>query len=194
MPSLRAKIIALVVSATGLTTLVNYEGIRERAYRNFPKEPATIGVGSTKYEDGSPVKMGDTITRQEAVTLFKNTLSIYEADVKRCVKVPLYQYEYDAYVSLTYNIGGGRFCKSLIPVKLAAFDYAGACKEILRYNQAGGVYLRGLDIRRKEEYQTCIGAKEKKESAVTPSASKQNTPDVLAPAEKPTDKLSTKAK
>lgn len=191
MSALRNKIIALVVSATGLTAIVNYEGIREKAYRNFRNEPVTIGIGSTKHADGSPILMGETITRQDAVNLFKNTLSIYEADVKRCVKVPLYQYEFDAYVSLTYNIGGGRFCKSLIPLKLTAYDYAGACKEILRYNRVGNTVVKGLDIRRKDEYKTCIGAKEIPAIAI-PAVSKANTLNVEL--EKSTDKLDTKAK
>lgn len=161
MPNLRARVTALVLSTVGLVSLVSYEGLREKAYVPVRGDEVTIGVGSTKYEDGSPILMGDTVTKERAIILFKNTLGIYELAVKRCVTVPLYQYEFDAYVSLTYNVGGTRFCRGLIPVKLAAFDYVGACKEILRYNQFQGKVLKGLDIRRKDEYQTCIGAKEK---------------------------------
>ena len=161
MPNLRARVAALVVSAVGLASVITYEGLKEAAYIPVKGDKVTIGVGSTQYENGAPIRMGDTVTKERAVILFKNTLGIYELAVKKCVTVPLYQYEFDAYVSLTYNIGGTRFCRGLIPVKLAAFDYAGACKEILRYNQFQGKALRGLDIRRKDEYQACIGAKEK---------------------------------
>ena len=161
MPNLRAKVTALVVSAAGLASFITYEGLKEMAYIPVKGDKVTIGVGSTQYENGAPIQMGDTVTKERAVILFKNTLGIYELAVKKCVTVPLYPYEFDAYVSLTYNIGGTRFCKGLIPVKLTAFDYAGACKEILRYNQFQGRVLRGLEIRRQDEYKTCIGAKEK---------------------------------
>lgn len=161
MPTLRNRIAALVVSAVGLTTLGLYEGLKDKAYIPVPGDRPTIGLGSTLYEDGSPVKMGDKITKERAYILFKNTLGVYELAVKKCVNVPLHQYEFDAYVSLTYNIGGYRFCQSSIPVKLTAYDYAGACKEILRYDKVKNKVLRGLTIRRQDEYKTCLGQKEK---------------------------------
>jgi lysozyme len=77
--------------------------------------------------------------------------------MKRCVKVPLHQYEYDAYLSLTYNIGEGAFCRSTLVRKLNAGDYEGACKQILRWNNFQGRPLRGLTIRREKEYAMCIG-------------------------------------
>ena len=161
MQKLRVKIAALVVSVAGLVSLVTYEGLKEDAYVPVKGDKVTIGVGSTQYENGEPILMGDTVTKERAIILFKNTLGIYELAVKKCVTVPLYDYEFDAYVSLTYNIGGTRFCRSLIPVKLAAFDYAGACREILKYNHFQGRVLRGLNIRREDEYKTCTGNKPK---------------------------------
>ncbi|MFZ9813260.1 MAG: lysozyme, partial [Burkholderiaceae bacterium] len=41
--------------------------------------------------------------------------------------------------------------------KLNAQDYAGACKEILRWDKFQGKPLAGLTKRRQAEYQQCIG-------------------------------------
>jgi lysozyme len=81
----------------------------------------------------------------------------FEGAIKKCVVVPLHQYEYDAYVSLSYNIGSGAFCSSTMVKKLNAQDYAGACQEILRWDRAKGRVVKGLTNRRQQEYQKCIG-------------------------------------
>ena len=102
--------------------------------------------------------MGDST---DPVRALKNLLStidtVYAAAVKRCVTVPLHPYEYEAFVSLTYNIGTSAFCKSTLVKKVNAEDYDGACKQILRWDKAGGQVVRGLTLRRDREYQTCIG-------------------------------------
>jgi lysozyme len=53
----------------------------------------------------------------------------FEGAVKQCVTVPLAQYEYDAYISLAYNIGPTAFCGSTLVRLLNAGDYeGGACR------------------------------------------------------------------
>ena len=47
----------------------------------------------------------------------------YEGSIKACVKVPLYQRDYDAYTSLSYNIGTGAFCGSTLVKKLNTGNY-----------------------------------------------------------------------
>jgi lysozyme len=69
----------------------------------------------------------------------------------------MYDYEFSAYVSLTYNIGEAAFCKSTIAKRLKAGDYAGACYGILAWNKQAGKVLNGLVKRRQQEYETCIG-------------------------------------
>lgn len=163
MSTLKARIAVAAMSAAGIVSVANFEGFRDKAYIPVPGDRPTIGHGSTYNEDGTPVKMGQTITKERAQILLKKTITSYEAAVKRCAPYDMYQYEFDAYVSFTYNLGEGRFCKSLIPKKLSEHDYAGACKEILRYDMFKGSRLKGLTIRRKEEYDTCVGLKEPKE-------------------------------
>ena len=71
----------------------------------------------------------------------------------------MYPHEFSAFVSLTYNIGEGAFCRSTLVKKLNAGDYEGACKEILRWDRFQGKPLRGLTLRRQDEYRQCMGAK-----------------------------------
>ena len=84
-------------------------------------------------------------------------MSRFKSSIGRCVKVPLYQHEFTAYASLTYNIGGKAFCSSTLVRKLNAGDYAGACAEIPRWNRAGGKVIPGLDNRRAHERAVCEG-------------------------------------
>lgn len=103
--------------------------------------------------------MGDKITPPQALARALTEVQRFEGALHRCVTVPLHQGEYDAYVSLAYNIGPGAFCGSTLVRKLNAADYDGACKEILRWNRMSGRVLPGLTKRRQGEYQTCINAK-----------------------------------
>ena len=48
------------------------------------------------------------------------------------VKVPLHQHEYDAFISFSYNVGSGAFCRSTLVRRLNDGDYQGACTELLR--------------------------------------------------------------
>jgi len=153
---LRKPILALVISAAGTTAIINHEGIRLDAYRPLPTDSVTIGVGTTVYPDGTRVQMGDKITRKQAEEFLKHDLNKFHNAIKSCVKVPLSQNEYDAYISLTYNIGGNAFCKSTLVRKLNTYDYEAACKEILKWDKFKGQPLKGLTNRRTEEYNLCI--------------------------------------
>lgn len=157
LEKIRKPIIALAISVAGIGGIAVHEGYRDKAYIPVPGDVPTIGYGSTTYEDGSKVKMGDKITRQKAEELLGNKVSMFERQVKSCVKVPLAQNEYDAYVSLTYNIGGQAFCNSTLVRKLNTYDYEGACQEILKWDKFKGNALPGLTKRRQQEYKLCLG-------------------------------------
>lgn len=148
----RQVIAALSLSASALVGLALHEGYTDRAVIPIPGDVPTIGFGAT-----AGVKMGDTITPPKALARALTDAQAFEGALKRCVRVPLHQYEYDAFVSLAYNIGGGAFCGSTLVRKLNASDYAGACAEILRWDKAGGRAVRGLTVRRQKEHRQCIG-------------------------------------
>lgn len=147
----RIQVAALSASAIALVGLAVHEGYREEAYLDIVGVP-TIGYGTTQ-----GVKMGDRTNPVKALERALSDMQKFEGAIKQCVKVPLYQHEYDAYLSLSYNIGSGAFCRSTLVRKLNAGDYKGACDEILRWNRAGGKEVRGLTLRRQEEHQKCLG-------------------------------------
>ena len=152
MNSPRIYLAALSLSAAGLLGIVMHEGYSDTAIIPVPGDVPTIGFGTTK-----GVKMGDTITPPKALQRAFSDVQKFESALKQCVKAPLHQYELDAFLSLSYNIGSNAFCNSTLVKKLNNQDYEGACKEILRWDHYKGKPLRGLTIRRQAEYKTCIG-------------------------------------
>lgn len=157
---MRKKIIA--ASSIALLTIAMYEGYSDRAYY-CPAGVPTIGYGTTVYEDGTPVRIGDAITHERASMLLRKDADRVSREIAACIgDVPLHQHEFDAYVSLAYNIGSDRFCRSTLLKRLKNNppDYAGACREILRWDRAAGIRLSGLTKRRQSEYQMCIGAQD----------------------------------
>lgn len=148
----RTQLASLVLSALALVGIATHEGYTDKAVIPIPGDVPTLGFGSTE-----GVKLGDKTTPVQALQRTMRDIEARESAVKKCVKVPLYQYEYDAYITLAYNIGTGNFCGSTLVQKLNKQDYAGACKEILRWDRAQGHIVKGLTTRRQAEYQQCIG-------------------------------------
>jgi lysozyme len=147
----RTKVAALGASAVLMVGLAMEEDFVGRAYQDIVGV-WTIGFGTTE-----GVKPGDTITPVQALQRKLVDVQKFEGALKQCVKVDLHQHEYDAFLSLAYNIGPTAFCRSTLTRKLNAGDYAGACKEILRWNRAGGRVVQGLVNRREREYKQCVG-------------------------------------
>jgi lysozyme len=150
---MRTQVAALSLSAAALVGLALHEGYRENAYIPVPGDVPTIGFGTTQ-----DVELGDKTTPERALVRLLKDANKFESSVQSCVKVPLYQYEYDAYVSLTYNIGPRAFCGSTLVRKLNSFSYSDACLEILKWDKFKGKPLPGLTKRRQEEYLKCIGS------------------------------------
>lgn len=149
---MRITVKALALSASALVGIATWEGYKENAYTDIVGV-WTIGFGTT---DG--VQRGHKTDPVVALQRKLTDVQKFEGAIKQCVNVPLHQYEYDAYLSLAYNIGPTAFCNSTLVRRLNVQDYDGACKEILRWNRAGGQVVKGLDNRRKAEYQKCIGS------------------------------------
>ena len=142
----------LAMSAAALVGLVGYESYTSTAVIPIPGDVPTIGFGTTE-----GVRMGDKITPPAALARALQDVQKFEGALKGCVKVPLHQYELDAYLQLAYNIGADAFCSSTLVRLLNAGDYAGACAQISRWNKASGREVRGLTIRRSKERALCEG-------------------------------------
>ena len=147
----RRPVAALALSAAGLIAIATSEGFVEKAYRDL------VGIWTIGFGTTTNVKPGDTITVEDALNRKIADVRKFHEGMLACVTAPLTQNEYDAYLSLAYNIGGRAFCSSTLVKLLNAGDYDGACKQILRWDYAGGKRVRGLTLRREREYQTCIG-------------------------------------
>lgn len=138
------------------------EGFTPVAHRPIKGDDVTIGYGSTRHADGSPIRMGETTTPERARILLESESDKTATAIARCIgDVPLYQHEWAAYVSLSYNIGTTAFCGSTIVKKLhqSPPDYAGACAQIRRWVYANGRRVQGLANRREVEFRQCIGGK-----------------------------------
>ena len=154
------RVLASIVTASALLIgmVAGFEKYVPAPYMPTPNDVPTIGYGTTVNPDtGKPVRMTDRrIDEATAKMWLMKDVAKTEARMRKCVRVPVTQGEWDAYTSLAYNIGTGAFCGSTLVRKLNAGDYAGACKQILRWDKQKGRVLRGLTRRRNIEYQMCV--------------------------------------
>ncbi len=140
------------ISMVGRELICSFESLQLQAYDDGVGV-CTIGYGTTVYPDGRRVKAGDVCTRAQAESFMAHDLKRFEQTVSSAVTVPLNQHQFDALVSLTYNIGQGAFRDSTLLRKLNAKDYLGAAAQFDVWNRGGGRVLQGLVNRRAVERQ-----------------------------------------
>lgn len=139
-------------SPKGIELIHSFESYRGTTYKDPGPTglPITGGWGTTRDENGEPFKLG--FTREQAYwdRLFARDLDKFEKGVAARINHAT-QAQFDALVSLAYNIGLGNFERSTLLKKHNAGDYAGAKAEFARWNRAGGKILKGLTRRRAAE-------------------------------------------
>ena len=139
-----------------LELIKRFEGCKLTSYLCPAKVP-TIGYGSTRYNDGSPVKIGDKITQVQADLLLEQTVQQYIQAVKTYTKVKLNDNQLSALVTFCYNVGIKAFKDSTL---LLVINTGGNNEEIkkqfMRWNRGGGKVLDGLTKRREAEYNLYI--------------------------------------
>jgi lysozyme len=173
----RLSVAIAALSAAGFGGIVAWEGYVETAAPPIKGDVPTYGFGSTKHADGSPVKAGEKIAPPAAARLALAHIAKDETALKACLgaETLIAPREWDAFVSLAYNVGAGAVCASSIPGKLKAGNYEAACKTILDFDSfctkpkvksvtgkmicpAGAKKkLAGLTKRRDAEYRQCMG-------------------------------------
>jgi len=160
----------------GLDLIKEYEGLELKAY-NCPAGVSTIGYGTTRI-DGKPVRLGTTITKEQAQKYAEADYDVFEKKVRALVKVPVNENQLGALVSFAYNLGPQALASSTLLKKLNAKDYDGAAKQFDVWNKArvGGVLkeLAGLTRRRNAEEALFLKAVEapKPKAAETKAKSK----------------------
>ena len=166
----RTAVAALAVLASTIVSIGTFEGWEGTAKPPLPGDHVTGGYGTTVDENRKPLKMGQKIDPVRGLILLGRDVEDAARMVRKCAPYPMYQHEFQAFVMLAQNIGHGAggvkdgFCvnkegrTAIIPRRLNAGDYKGACEAILLYGNFKGKPLRGLAIRRQAEYRQCTGA------------------------------------
>ena len=134
------------LGSAGEALIKSFEQCRLEAYMPTPHDVPTIGWGKTR-----GVAMGDTCTQEQADAWFLEDVAWAEECVNKAVTALLSQQEFDACVSLCFNIGCTAFGKSTLVKLLNAGDYDGASDQFRRWDKQDGQVLAGLTKRRAAE-------------------------------------------
>lgn len=142
--------ISAAVLALAGALIVKWEGVRYEPYKD------SVGVYTVCYgHTGPDVKPGRTYTKEGCQDLLTQDMAEANADVKRCIPVPLLPQIEAALTSAAFNVGSRVVCGSMLQEKALANNWPGACAELDRWKFAGGRVLRGLELRRADERQLC---------------------------------------
>lgn len=187
----RALVVALTLSVAAFAGWVAKEGDGPTAVRadgqvvHKPYIPTkgdvpTIGHGSTRYEDGRPVRLTDApITRARAAELARNLHREEEERFKASIPgVSLTQGEFDLYVDFIGQYGIGNWRQSSMRRHLLAtaeaktpagqaFHYRAACDALLAWKKQGGrdcsipqnwgpKGCKGVWTRQQERHAKCV--------------------------------------
>jgi lysozyme len=144
----------------GIDLIAKFEGCILPAYKDSVGIP-TIGIGMTYYpETGKKVTMADKplASKEEAYRQFSLLVKPFCLAVYSTTRDDLKQHEFNALVSLAYNIGTGGFKTSTVLKRVNA-NVSGDLlnKAFLMWNKAGGKALAGLTKRRQLEYDVFSG-------------------------------------
>lgn len=165
----RARVVVamLTISAAGFTAWQTSEGFTDHAIIPTRGDVPTLGHGSTRYEDGSRVKMSDKITRPRAEELARNLMKTDERGLTESLPgVRLYQDEYNQYLDFIGQYGIGNWRGSSMRRELLAGNYPAACRALLRYRFSAGFdcstpgnrVCRGVWDRQQERHAKCLAA------------------------------------
>ncbi|MCJ2037079.1 lysozyme [Methylobacterium sp. J-068] len=132
---------AMEFSAIGRAALVSREGCKLTAYQDSVKV-WTIACGVTSASGLIRVTPGLSITQAQADDLNRRAFEQYADDVRRLLKRPVTQEQFDTLVSLTFNIGPDAFAGSTVLRKLNAGDVSGVAEAILMWKKPASIISR----------------------------------------------------
>lgn len=140
------------ISQNGIDLIKRFEGFSPTAYL-CPAGVWTIGYGHT-----AGVSEGDSIDGDTAEDYLREDLTSAEGAVEKYVKVPLKQWQFDALVSFTFNLGAGNLYSSTLLKKVNRNpDDPSIRQEFEKWVYADGRVLQGLVDRRKAEADMYFG-------------------------------------
>jgi lysozyme len=122
------------ISEAGIDVLADREGCKLDAYQDSVGV-WTIGVGHTAAAGEPEPCAGMTITEEEAEMIFVDDLEAYEQAVNETISAPMEQWQYDAFVSICFNIGQGGFAGATFVQRFNDGDVKGCAEAILWWDQ-----------------------------------------------------------
>lgn len=169
----RQAVAVLALSAAGFAAWVGGEGLSLVPYVPTRGDVPTIGHGSTRYEDGTPVRLSDPpITRERALQLAHNLHSEEEQRFRASLPgVALHQEEYDLYLDFTGQFGIGNWRTSSMRRHLLDGEYRQACDALLKWRRQAGrdcslpqnwgpKGCKGVWTRQQERHRKCLEAQQ----------------------------------
>lgn len=144
-------VVILLASAAMVVGIKKDEGREYRPYSDL------VGVltacdGIT----GPDVIPGKTYTDQECNALTIKHVEKHGSQLLDCITVRITQPMYEALAGWVFNVGVGAACKSTAIRLINAGNYYAGCKDLLRWDKAGGRVVRGLTLRRQRDSEACI--------------------------------------
>jgi lysozyme len=125
----------LHVSDDCLDLIKEFEGWYPRAYYDGGGV-LTIGWGTTNMgPNGKVVWEGRVITKAQGTEFLRKDMEYFEKAVKRLVTVPLSQNQFDALVSLCYNMGEGNLKKSPVLKAVNRSNFESVPALMLQHNK-----------------------------------------------------------
>jgi lysozyme len=135
------------ISDAGLALVKHFEGYSPVRYQDAAGYP-TIGFGYL-IKPGEKIEV--PLLGDAAENLLLQDIKPKAAAVNARVSVPLFQGQFDAVVSWTYNLGEGALKSSTMLKKINATRHDEVPGQMQRWNRAGGKVLKGLERRRAAE-------------------------------------------
>ncbi|KVC73244.1 lysozyme [Burkholderia ubonensis] len=131
----------------GIELIKHFEGLRLARYLDAVGKP-TIGYGHLILPHE---RFTRPLTPAEADALLRQDLRSAELSLRKLLRVPVTQQQFDALMSFVFNLGSGRLRSSTLLRYLNAGAPARAADQFLVWNKAGGRPLAGLTRRRQAE-------------------------------------------
>jgi lysozyme len=133
------------VTALGLASIKSREGLRLVAYQDKG------GVWTIGWGDTIRVKQGDTCTKEQADQRFIERVDEHQDSLRKALKIPCTQGQFDALVSMSYNIGAPALRGSTLMRLLNGGNTLGAASQFARWVHVKGVIDGVLVQRRVDE-------------------------------------------
>ncbi len=137
----------MIPSPSVIAFIKGFEACRLEAYMPTPQDKPTIGWGTT----GPDITLGLAWTQAQCDERFETDLARFAQEVTRLITGETAQNQFDAMLSLGYNIGIANFASSTLLKDHNRGDHASAAAQFLLWDHQKGVVLDGLKRRREAE-------------------------------------------